>query len=67
MSAKVLAHFDPQQESILEPVMLRLTVLGAVLAQRGKDGKRASSICIENIDEYEEELRTGGKRNRHWQ
>ena len=38
MSAKVLAHFDPQQESVVTCDASSYG-LGAVLAQRGKDGK----------------------------
>ena len=38
MSAKVLEHFDPQQESVV-PCDTSSYGLGAVLAQRGKDEK----------------------------
>ena len=38
VSAKVLAHFDPQQESVVTCDASSYG-LGAVLAQRGKDGK----------------------------
>ena len=38
VSAKVLAHFDPQQESVVTCDALPYD-LGAVLAQRGNDGK----------------------------